>query len=106
MVQIEYVKKLLGEGELPTITLQVEAGVPKELLQKLDQLGIDKSKIKVIDSTTGKKTLLEKYLNSTKDKEAKKPETIKHDPSSESLRMKTPPVAAAAPKKFGSFMSS
>lgn len=47
MIQIEYVKGLLGHGEAPTINVQIEDDVPKEMVDKLLKMGIDKKRLKI-----------------------------------------------------------
>ena len=47
LIQLEYVKGLLEDGEMPSINLQVSEELPEELLNKFDQMGIDKNKIKI-----------------------------------------------------------
>jgi hypothetical protein len=48
MIQLTYVKSLLGQGEVPTITVQVKDDIPEELVKKLEKMGIDKQKLKII----------------------------------------------------------
>lgn len=47
MIQIEYVKGLLKEGEAPTINVQIEDNVPKETLDQLMKMGVDKKRLKI-----------------------------------------------------------
>ena len=47
VIQIEYVKKILKEGEAPSINIQVTDQVPDDVLEKLNKIGVDKSKIHV-----------------------------------------------------------
>ena len=45
LIQIEYVKKILSEGEAPSINIQVVNEVPRDVMDKLNKIGIDESKI-------------------------------------------------------------
>lgn len=47
MIQIEYVKGLLNHGEAPTINVQIDDNVPKETVDKLLKMGIDKKRLKI-----------------------------------------------------------
>lgn len=47
MIQIEYVKGLLNHGEAPTINVQIEDNVPKETVDALLKMGIDKKRLKI-----------------------------------------------------------
>ena len=47
IIQLDYVKKLLQVGEAPSINIQTTDEIPKEIIEKLEKVGIDKSKIKI-----------------------------------------------------------
>ena len=49
IIQLDYVKKLLKAGEAPTMNIQTTEEIPQEILDKLEKVGIDKSKIKILN---------------------------------------------------------
>lgn len=53
MIQFEYVKNLLKDGEQPTINVELNEEVDESVLQQIERLGIDKSKISIIKDPRG-----------------------------------------------------
>ena len=47
LIQLEYVKGLLQDGEAPSINVQVTEELTSEILEKFEKMGIDSNKIKI-----------------------------------------------------------
>ena len=60
----------MGHGEAPTINVQIEEDVPKEMLDKLLKMGIDKKRLKIChDPRSNEKkiqSLIQMPINATK----------------------------------------
>ena len=58
MIQFEYVKGLLREGEAPSIKVEIADDVSPEVMENLQKLGIDKKKVTVLkDNRTAEKKI-------------------------------------------------
>lgn len=93
MIQFEYVKNLLKDGEQPTINVELHEEVDEGVLQQIERLGIDKSKISIIKDprSTNKKVMsLLEYNRSSVPAKPRKPVRPQNPPK---------PLPQAQPKE-------
>lgn len=65
MVQFEYCKGILREGQMQNINVTMTEEIPEGLMKKMKTMGIDTSKIKIQKDNTSAQTQAQKLFKKT-----------------------------------------